>query len=732
MNRDDILPGHRGRLAYVYVRQSTAHQVLHHQESQRRQRRLVERALELGWPRERLVVVDEDLGETASRSGHRAGFDQMVAEAALGKIGIIFALEVARISRGNRNWYHLLDICGITDTLIADADGIYSPRTYNDRLLLGLKGTMSEAELHLIKQRLVEAVRSKAQRGEYRFPLPPGYIWDEARRMVKHPDDQVRSTVELIFRRFDELGTIHSVQRALADQGVRVPMRSGGGQKLRWSLPGYCYLHRMLTNPLYAGAYVFGLRQVEEGLDEAQRPIKRVRNRARGHWPVLIQDHHEGYVGWEKFERSQGQIVANRRGSSVPGAARGGGALLQGLVLCGRCGRRMKVGYNSRNRRVWYRCTSQREQVDAPMCLSFGGGRLEQAVASMVMEALEPAGLEAMFEATSAHLKAGEAERHLWEQEVERARYEMDLAQRQYEAVDPDNRLVARELERRWEAALRKLESVRAEVESRIEGLGHPLTDDEQRRLKRYARDLRTLWHAPTTRPEDRKRLLRCLVENVVVRVPDSGDQIQATVHWKGGETTPIDIRKNPRGMHGRVTDPELLELIRKLTHEFSDDQIARILSRQHLRTATGRPFTPRRVTSLRMTHQIAGTTRAKLDTAHTYTADHAAHILGVSSATVIRWVTNGLLRGSQLMPAAPWRVMVTDEDRSRLTPAQEPEGWVPLRRAARVLGVSQQTILQRLKSGKLEGVRVRNGGRTAWRIRVPSTRYGENPTLFD
>jgi DNA invertase Pin-like site-specific DNA recombinase len=726
MNRDDIRPAHRQRLAYVYVRQSTAHQVIHHRESQRRQRRLVERAVELGWPRGNLVVVDEDLGETASRSGQRAGFDEMVAEAALGKIGIIFALEVSRISRGNRNWYHLLDICAITHTLIADTEGIYDPRSYNDRLLLGLKGTMSEAELHMIKQRLVEAVRSKAQRGEYRFPLPPGYVWDQAGRMVKHPDDQVRSTIELVFRKFDEIGTIHAVQMALIEDGVQVPMRMVRGQRLRWSRPGYCYLHRILTNPLYAGAYVFGLRQVEECLDEAQRPIKRVRNRARGNWPVLIPDHHEGYIDWERFEHNQRQIVANRRGGT-PGAPRGGGALLQGLMLCGRCGRQMLVGYNSRSGRVWYRCVSEREQTGGPVCQSFGAGRLEQAV-----EALEPTGVDAMIAAAELHAKATEAERQLWEQKVERARYEMELAQRQYEAVDPDNRLVARELERRWEAALQNLERVRVEAERRIEALGRALTDDEQQRLKRYALDLPGLWNASTTRPEDRKRLVRCLIENVVITIPEAEDRLHAKIHWIGGEVTPLEVRRTRHGEGRRVTDPELLALIRKLAQEFSDEQIARILLRKHLKTATGLSFTSRRVTSLRMTHGIPGTMRTKLTEEHVYTVDQAAKIFGVSPATVTRWLAVGLLRGSQLMPGTPWRVEVTEDDRRRLIETDAPEGWLPLRSAARVLGVSQQTVLQRLKSGHLEAVRVRNGGRTAWRIHVPLTSYDNNPLLFE
>jgi DNA invertase Pin-like site-specific DNA recombinase len=732
MNREDITSDHRARVAYVYVRQSSLAQVAHHPESQRRQRQLLHRALELGWSQDRIVVVDEDLGHTAARSGQRSGFQQMVATAALGQVGIILALEVSHISRGSRDWYHLLDICAITKTLIADGEGLYDPRAYNDRLLLGLKGTMSEAELHLMKQRLVEAMRSKAARGEFRFRLPAGYEWDEAGRMVKDPDDQVRSTVELVFARFGELGTIHAVQAALAEEGASVPVRAGRGGTLRWAAPPYAWLHRVLTNPLYAGAYVYGKRQVEERLDAAQQPIKRMRRRSREQWPVLIRDHHEGYIGWETFERNQRQIVSDRRGGSGLGAPRAGESLLQGLVLCGRCGRRMKVAYNSRQRHLRYRCVSGRQQTGAPVCQSLGGGWLERAVEQVLLEALQPLGVEAMLEATAAHVQASEAEQARWRQQVERARYECELSRRQYEAVDPANRLVARELERRWEAALAALETVETQADARGRTLEQPLTAPQRPRLERYARDLPRLWRADTTRTEDRKRIARCLIEMVVVMAQSGGAYMEAVVHWKGGETTRIEVPRGRSGVHRYATEPQLVELVAELAREFSDEQIARILSRKRLQTSKGLPFTARRVTSLRATHDIAGTSKAKLQPQDVVTAEQAGAMLGVNHTTVVRWVESGLLQGTQATPGAPWRVQVTEQDRRRLTAADAPQGWLSLKAAAQALDVSQQTIVQRLKSGQLDGVRVRVGRRSGWRIRVPSTSCDRGPTLFD
>lgn len=395
----------------------------------------------------------------------------------------------------------------------------------------------------------------------------------------------------------------------------------------------------------------------------------------------------------------------------------------------------MKVSYGNGGRQVRYACVSRRQQTGAPVCQSFGALRLERAVERLLLEALTPLGVEAMAEATRAHVEVAAAERAHWDHRVERARYEVGLARRQYDAVDPEHRLVARELERRFEEALRELRRIEGEADARIRARDEPLTQEEQERLRAYAEDLPRLWNAPGTRAQDKKRIVRCLVENVVVTVPGEGAHLEAEVCWVGGERTAVELLKGKTGVHRYVTDPELVELVRTLAREFSDEQIARILSRKRLKTPKGLPFTARRVTSLRGNHGIEGTTRTRLQAGDVFTAEQAGEILGVSRSTVIRWIETGLLHGSQLTSGAPWRVRVTEEDKRRLTAAEAREGWLPLKGAARVLGVSQQTVLQRLKSGRLEGVRVRVGRRSGWRIRVAQRSYddrNDQPSLLD
>ena len=733
MNREEITSSQHSRLACVYIRQSSPRQVREHLESQKRQRALTHHAVDLGWPRERVVEVDEDLGVSAARtSRNRVGFQAMVADVALGKIGLVLALEVSRLSRSNRDWYHLLDICAVTFTLIADGEGLYDPRCYNDRLLLGLKATMSEAELHVIQQRLVEAVRGKARRGELRRRLPTGYIWDEAGRMQITPNEEVVQAIRLVFDRFDRLGTVHQTHVSLVEDGVAFPAQIGGRGEVSWQVPSYRNIHSLLTNPTYAGVYAYGRRQTQESLDEDHNPVKRQREVERELWHAFIEGHHPGYISRESFERNQQRIAENRRGDATPGAPREGESLLHGLLLCGRCGRHMKVAYGKGSRPTHYRCVRKRQEQASPVCQSLGARHLEQALEGLVLEALEPLGLEAMIEAAQAHADTAEAERRHWRQRVERAEYEVELARRQYDAIDPENRLVARELERRFEKALQDLEAVRQDAEAHIEQLPDVLSREEEARLVELARDLPRLWRAPTTRPQDRTRVVRCLVDHVVVTVPEEGAQVKAEVHWHGGQTSMLEVPRGQTGQHRHVAEPELIELVRQLARDFSDVQIARILHRKRIRTPKGLPFTAHRVANLRKTHGIAPGLRVPNRGDDIYTAQQAGERLGVNASTVMRWVEAGLLRGAQVTPGAPWRIQVSEDDVRRLTAADTPRDWVTLKAAAAALGVSQQTVLQRLKSGQLDGVRVRTGRRTAWRIRLLSTSYDDQRTLFD
>ena len=729
MNRDQITQAQRQKTAFVYIRQSSERQVLDHQESQRRQRNLVHRAVELGWEQDLVEQVDEDLGLSGSRSQVRSGFDRIIAEAALGRVGIILALEASRFCRGNRDWYHLLDICSITKTLIADCDGLYDPRDHNDRLLLGLKGTMSETELHVMKQRLVEATRARARRGEFRLRLPPGLRWDPAGRIVKTADEQVQSTIKLIFDRFERLGSMHQVHGSLAEDGIKVPTVLRWNDAVTWVHPTYSYVQRLLRNPVYAGAYAFGRRQTEEVLNEHQRPVKKVRAMSQDQWHVLIKEHHDGYIDWVVFEKNQRQIESNRNGEAHLGAAREGRALLQGLIHCGRCGRRMRMNYTRRNDATRFMCSANKMQTGGPICHEFGGRRLQLKVEQLVLEALEPAGVEAMLEAARAHEKVADAERTHWRQQVERAQYEVDLARRQYDEVDPANRLVARELECRFETALTSLQATQSAADRELEALTHHLDSSEEARLRSYAAELRILWNEETTRPQDKKRVIRLLIKSITVIKCKEEMKLKAQVHWIGGQVSAIEVPWSRANRH--AADVDLLELIKTLAAEFSDTQIARILNRRGIRSPKGLAFTANRLAVIRHRNEIAKGPVVPRTGPDIHSVDTAAEMLDVHSTTVLRWVEGGLLKGVQLAQGAPWRIHVTDDDVKRLKVTDAPQGWLSLKAAAGALHVSQRTVLQRLNSGKLEAVRVKVGGRSAWRIHVPPNSYDDQPTLF-
>jgi DNA invertase Pin-like site-specific DNA recombinase len=453
-----VTAGHLARDAYVYVRQSTLTQMREHTESLERQYELASRAQVLGWPPQQVVVVDEDLGRSGADATTRDGFKHLVAEVGLGKVGLILGIEVSRLARNNADWYQLLDLCALTDTLIADGDGIYHPGDFNDRLVLGLKGTMSEAELHLIRHRLTAGLLHKAAKGELRQGLPVGLVYDDLDRVVLDPDEAVIEAIATVFRRFDELGSARQVMLSLIEDNLLIPRRPTGSRRIRWAPASYPAVHDFLTNPAHAGAFVFGRRRDDKRLDANGRLVKRTRELPRSEWAVLIPDHHPGFVTWERYERTQDQLRANWRGprGEGGGAVREGTALLQGRVRCGRCGRMMQVGYSGSNGDTpRYICGRNKQLYGGERgCQSVGGRRIENRVLDEVFAMLEPASLaataKALAEADANHRRHVAA----FELAVERARFEAERARRQFDAVEPENRLVARTLERTLEAAL--------------------------------------------------------------------------------------------------------------------------------------------------------------------------------------------------------------------------------------------------------------------------------------
>ncbi len=594
---------HWRRRAVVYVRQSTLQQVERNTESAARQYALRERALELGWAENAISIVDEDTGRSGASSQKRMGFKELVAEVGLGKVGVVLALEVSRLARSSADWHHLLDLCAMTATLIADAEGVYSPADFNDRLLLGLKGTMSEAELHLIRARLNGGIRNKAERGELRLALPVGLDRDEDDRIVLCPDEQVRHAIERVFTLWGRLGSARQVVIELVAEGQKLPRRTVGQRRIRWARASYGAVHDFLTNPAYASAFVFGRKRQEKRLDSEGNVKVRTVEVPMEEWSVCIPDHHPGYVSWDEYLATRKRLRANvRPRGEGGGAAREGGALLQGILRCGRCGRRMQVGYAGTDGKVRrYACVRGHVlHATESTCQSLGGGRLDKAVAEAFLEAVTPAGIEATAGAIR-ELEEQHAERLAGQRlALERAEYEAERARRQFDACEPEHRLVARSLEQDLEQALGAVERERGKLAALEQARPAPLTDEEREGLAQMARELPRLWEASSTTARDRKELLRALIAEVVVTCHPEERRADVEVAWEGGARTELSVKLNARGPERRKLGEDTVELIRRLAQHQADWQIAAILNRQGRHTGTRLPFTEARVRSAR------------------------------------------------------------------------------------------------------------------------------------
>lgn len=731
-----ITADHLRRCAFVYVRQSSAAQVAHNRESTDRQYRLVERAVALGWKREQVDVVDEDLGVSGSGLADRSGFAHLTAQVALGHTGIVLGLEVSRLARNNADWYRLLDLCSVTDTLIGDADGVYHPGLFNDRLVLGLKGTMSEAELHVLRARLIGGIRNKADRGELRRGLPVGLVWgDEEGEIRFHPDQSVTEAVRCVFDRFAEMGSarrvwLHFLSEDLLFPSQRFPSvsHSNALEGIRWISPTYSKIHRVLTSPVYAGAYVYGKSRHERYVDAEGKLRTRWRKLPRSQWSVLIREHHQGFIDWATFEANQVRLGSNNRPRphEPGGAVREGAALLQGIATCGRCGRGLHVFYRGRTSSPGYYCPGK-DIVNGrgEFCLRVGSRQIDLAVVPALLAALAPAGLEASLH-TAQQLEADrEAAVAQWKHQVERARYEAQRAERRYRTVDPENRLVARGLETEWETCLRALDDAEAELARRQREQPAALTNEQRRAILSLGSDVNRVWSAPTTTDRDRKELLRSLLEEVIIAVDRDERQAHLALRWRGGLISDIDVALRPSQPPPIRTEEETIELVRRLAVHYPDVVLAGILNRQGRRTATGLRFSANRLSSLRAYWNIPRCEPAsEPQTADLVTVQKAAEILGVSTSTLHRWLNDGFIAGEQLTPGAPWRIRMTDQLRS-LFVEDAPPSFMPMINAMRILGVSRQTVLQRVKRGELQAVHVRRGRRKGLRINVPASLPG-------
>jgi DNA invertase Pin-like site-specific DNA recombinase len=641
MSTTKILPGHLNRLAVVYIRQSSPQQVVENAESRQRQYQLAERAGTLGWPSQRCLVIDDDLGLSGAQSYNRPGYQRLISLMALREVGIVFGLEVSRLARNCLDWYQLLELAATFDVLIADEDGLYDPVDFNDRMLLGLKGTFSEIERYQIRARMVRGRTNKARRGDLALPLPVGFIHDPLTGAIRlSPDQAVRHTIELVFHLFASLGSVHAVLRHLRGEGVELPhqvTRRGLGTSIAWRRPSYDAIYQMLVNPLYAGVYCFGKRRSRFDAVNQRRHVEQV---AREDWEVFLRDHHPGYLTLAQHEENMERLRNNRyQFEQAQGAPREGAALLQGLVYCRRCGARMRVRYQ--NAAPYYCCDQAHRKFADPVCCWASAKRVDTLVEELVLGVVNAGTVELSL----AHAQALQDEdariERQWQEKIQRLEYEASLARRRYELVDPANRLVAQTLETEWNDRLAALEGARQEYQRRQRGAATASTAEQ---IRQAVAALPDAWHDPEFEARDKKEILRCLIERVNLRRQEK--LITAEVIWAGGARSELAVPKylfTPGRIYHRVCE---------LARSHTDAEIAALLNAEETPTVKGKPWTARRVMDFRRSNAIPSGITASPALRQTnsgyLTSAEVAELLGVNQSVIQRWFRCGVLEGKQ------------------------------------------------------------------------------------
>ena len=668
---------HHDRLAVVYVRQSTMHQVLRHQESTQVQYGLVEHAQRHGWPRERILVIDDDLGLSGASADHRLGFQRLLGELALNHVGAIFGVEMSRLARSCRDWYQLLELCALFGTLICDCDGVYDPSCYNDRLLLGLKGTMSEAELHILKQRMWQGALNKARRGELVSRVPIGYLRNEASQVVINPDEQVQGVVRGIFDLYDRLGTCQAVLGHLVRQGTQLPFRVHTGPRkgqTEWRRPSHSTIKNILAHPIYAGAYVYGR--------SCQNPQSRLRRRCTKHlprdeWLVLLRDRLPAYISWQQFEDNQERRRQSRSQTATRGSVRKGRALLAGLMVCGRCGQRMGTVYCGTASLPRYTCVTNHTVYGEPRCQGLSARAVDDEVVRLTLNALTPAVLDLSLQvARDIEVQRADAEAG-WRHRLERAGFEAERAARQFHAVEPDNRLVARTLESAWEDRLRELRGLQEQYQRFMLDRPNVPTDEEQDRIRRLAGDVPLLWHAPSTADSDRKEILREVIDRIVVNVEGESEWVEARVYWAGGSQTYTRFRRPVARVDQLSTWPSLRQRLRALLDEgVKIPAIAEHLNREGFRAPNGKRFGEPTVRTMMMRCNFSTIRRGpSVRTAglseHQWLIPELAATLRVGHQTVYGWIRKHRVEAKQLDDGR-WVVTANPEKCRELTAFQK------------------------------------------------------------
>jgi DNA invertase Pin-like site-specific DNA recombinase len=662
---DKIQPQHLARKAMLYVRQSSAFQVAHNQESGKLQYAMQARVRELGFTE--IEIIDEDLGRSAAGTVSRSGFERMVAEVSLGRVGAVAAREVSRFARNSREWQQLVEVCRIVDTVLIDQETVYAPRASNDRLLLGLKGSLNEYELDLLRQRSLEARRAMARRGELLVIAPVGYRKSDQRRFEKDPDRRVREAIGLVFDQFERIGSVRQTLLWFHEHGLQLPAVTPRGE-VHWKRPIYGTVYQMLTNPIYGGAYAYG--KSERGTRYVGgEPRKSDRRKPREQWLALIPNAHEGYVDWERFERIQCAIHANLPlASRHHGAARAGSAILAGLLRCRRCAAKLTVHYTgSQGDVARYACHRAWLDKGQPRCISFGGTRVDEAVAAEVLRVVQPAAIEAAILAHRDEVNKQDEVRSALERDLQAARYAANRAQRQYDAADPENRLVTDELERRWNQALERVR----EIEQRIAQHCGPLQEEPVPTMEEFsalAERLEELWQHDDADARLRKRIVRSLIHEVIVDVDSAASEIVLVIHWKGGLHTEVRVPRRRRGQNSTHTAPATLDAVRSLARICPDAFIANVLNRNGLRTGRGNFWTRERVTALRSHHEIPVYCVERRAREGWLNLTQAARLIGVSARTLRLAVEHGELAAEHPLADGPWIFNRNDLQTDRAT----------------------------------------------------------------
>lgn len=662
-----IGPSHLQRLAVIYVRQSTAQQVLLHEESTRLQYGLVGRARRMGWPEQRILIIDDDLGISAASLEGRVGFKRLVSEVSLDHVGLILGVEMSRLARSSKDWHQLLEICALFGTLIADLDGLYDPTDYNDRLLLGLKGTMSEAELHVIKQRMNQGKLSKARRGELNFAVPTGYLRRPSGEVIFDPDEEVQQVVKLIFRKFEELGTLHGVLAYLVEHGIRlgVRVREGGAKgELEWRRPNRMTLQNLLKHPIYAGAYAYGRRRVDPRKKKPGRPSTGRTTTSPEAWHVLIKDHSPAYISWECYERNLKRLAANRAQAEAMGAPREGPSLLQGLLVCGKCGARMTVRYGGSRNRHTYVCARQATDYGGEVCQQLSGPPLDEFIGEKVLQALKPAALELSLEAAKNLESEREELDRLWRMRLERTAYEAERAGRHYRLVEPENRLVGRQLAKEWEEKLAAEQRLKEDYRRFSHEQPRPLSKAERKAIRRLSEDIPALWEARSTTDKDRKEIVRQVIERIVIDAEGTSERVHTRIEWAGGTATEGIMIRPVGKMEHLSYYPKLCERVRSLRAQgMGASQIARRLNEEGYRPPKRREGFDRQ-SAQDLIHQL-GLSRRRLRTEgreelgrHEWWLGELACEIGMPEATLYGWLRRGQLKARQ-QEKVPYRWIV-------------------------------------------------------------------------